>query len=90
MADKAIESRLWESNSAFKRMLGYHEEELRGTAPFGFILPEDAQKDAKLYGELVRGERQSFQLEKRYVREDGSFMWGRLSVAARRRSLCTG
>jgi hypothetical protein len=24
-----------------KRMLGYDEEELRGRAPFSFILPED-------------------------------------------------
>src|ERR687893_490785 len=71
------EGRLWESNSALKRMLGYDEKE----ACSDFTLPEDAQKEAELYGELVRGERQSFQLEKRYVRKDGSVMWGRLSLS---------
>jgi PAS domain S-box-containing protein len=56
------EERLWESNLALKRMLGYDEKE----ACSDFTLSEDAQKDAELYGELMRGERQSFQLEKRY------------------------
>ena len=70
------EGRLWESNSALKRMLGYDEK----GACSDFTLPEDAQKDAELYGELMRGERKSFQLEKRYVRKDGSVMWGRLSA----------
>ena len=35
---------------------------------------------AKLYGQLVCGERQSFQLEKHYLRKGGSVMWGRLST----------
>src|SRR5918997_1470351 len=76
MMIKHAEGRLWESNSALKRMLGYDEKEVCSD----FTLPEDAQKDAELYGELVCGERQSFQLEKRYIRKDGSVMWGRLSA----------
>jgi diguanylate cyclase (GGDEF)-like protein/PAS domain S-box-containing protein len=77
---KDAEGRPWECNSAFRRMLGYDEEEFRGTARFNFTFPGDADKDTELYGELVRGERYSFQLEKRYVRKDGSVMWGRLSA----------
>ncbi len=80
MMIKDAEDRPWESNSALKRMLGYDEEEFRGTAGPNFTLPEDAEQDAELYRELVGGERQSFQLEKRYVRKDGSVMWGRLSA----------
>ncbi|MDP8974570.1 MAG: EAL domain-containing protein [Actinomycetota bacterium] len=80
MMIKDAEDRPWESNSALKRMLGYDEEEFRGTAGPNFTLPEDAEQDAELYRELVGGERQSLQLEKRYVRKDGSVMWGRLSA----------
>ena len=45
-----------------------------------FTLSEDAGEDARLYEELLRGERDAFGLEKRYVRKDGSTLWGRLSV----------
>src|SRR5215218_3359006 len=55
------EERTWEGNSALRRMLGYDEEEFRGTARFNFTLPDDTAKDAELYRELVRGERQNFQ-----------------------------
>ena len=73
--------RPWESNPAFGRMLGYSEEELRGMVRADFTHPEDVEKDAELYEELLRGERESFQLEKRYVRKDGSVIWGRLSAS---------
>ena len=80
MVIKDAEGQPWESNSALRSMLGYDEDELRGTARSDFTSPEDAERDAKLYEELMRGERQSFELEKRYVRKDGSIMWGRLSA----------
>lgn len=80
MIIKDAEDRPWESNPALRRMLGYGEEELMGGVRSDFTLPEDAEKDVELYRELVRGERQSFQLEKRYVRKDGSVMWGQLSA----------
>ena len=55
------EERTWEGNSALRRMLGYDEEDSRGTTRFNFTIPEDIEKDADLYGELVCGEPQSFQ-----------------------------
>jgi PAS domain S-box-containing protein len=55
------EERTWEGNSALRRMLGYDEVEFRGIARFNFTLPEGTEKDAELYRELVRGERQNFQ-----------------------------
>jgi PAS domain S-box-containing protein len=55
------EERTWEGNSALRRMLGYDEDDSRGTARFNFTLPEDTKKDAELYRELVCGEPQSFQ-----------------------------
>ncbi len=80
MMIKDAEDRPWKSNSALGRMLGYDEEEFYGMAGSNFPLAVDEDQNAELYRELVRGERQSFQLEKRYVRKDGSVMWGRLSA----------
>ena len=80
MVVKDTEGRLLRSNPAFRGMLGYGEGELRGMTRRDFTHPEDAEEDAELYSELLRGERGSFRVEKRYVKEDGGFVWGRLSV----------
>lgn len=78
---KGAEGETLESNPALRRMLGYGEEELRGMVRSDYTHPEDAEGDAELYRQLLAGERDSFRMEKRYVRKDGSVMWGRLSVS---------
>ena len=85
MVIKNAEGTLLRSNTSFRRMLGYEEEEIRGMSRRDFTHPEDAEKDAELYSELLRGGREggreSFQIEKRYVKKGGGVMWGRLSVS---------
>jgi signal transduction histidine kinase len=53
------------------------------------IYSGNLSQDERLLGELLRGERVSFQTEKRYRRKDGSELWGQLTVSlgrdARRR-----
>ena len=78
---KGAEGETLESNPALRWMLGYGEEELRGMVRSDYTYPEDAGRDAELYRQLLAGERDSFRMEKRYVRKDGSVMWGRLSVS---------
>jgi diguanylate cyclase (GGDEF)-like protein/PAS domain S-box-containing protein len=78
---KGAEGETLESNPALRRMLGYGEEELRGMVRSDYTHPEDAGRDAELYRQLLAGERDNFRMEKRYVRKDGSVMWGRLSVS---------
>ena len=78
---KGAEGETLESNPALQRMLGYGEKELRGMVRSDYTHPEDAGRDAELYRQLLAGERDSFRMEKRYVRKDGSVMWGRLSVS---------
>jgi diguanylate cyclase (GGDEF)-like protein/PAS domain S-box-containing protein len=80
MALKDAAGRVLWSNPALRNMLGYKDEELRGMFRTEFTHPKDTGEDTKLYEELLRGERESFRLEKRYIRKDGSIMWGRLSV----------
>jgi PAS domain S-box-containing protein len=78
---KDAEGKPLETNPALRRMLGYGEEELRGMVRSDFTVSEDAERDAELYRQLLAGERDSFRIEKRYVRKDGGIMWGRLSVS---------
>jgi PAS domain S-box-containing protein len=71
--------RILESNPALRTMLGYGEEELRGTLFTAFTHPDDAATDTKLFRELLVGERDGYELEKRYLRKDGRVVWARLS-----------
>jgi PAS domain S-box-containing protein len=68
-------------NGAFARMLGYAPEELRGRGWVEITHPEDVDADLALAREVFAGERASYQLEKRYLRKDGTPVWGRLTAS---------
>ena len=70
-----LEGRYLASNAAFQEMLGYSGEELRGL-PFATVTyPEDLAADMGLFQGMVAGERDSYRIEKRYVRRDGQIRW---------------
>jgi two-component system cell cycle sensor histidine kinase/response regulator CckA len=94
-----LDGRILEANPALSRMLGYSQQELAGTHA-GELYPElrrglypelgreinpnNFSQDERLLGELMRGERGSFEIEKRYRRKDGSEVWGHLTVSLAR------
>ena len=68
-------------NQSFELITGYSGGEL-SAMNFGDIThPEDLEQDLALSGELFAGERDSFNLEKRYVRKNGEVVWVYLTVA---------
>jgi diguanylate cyclase (GGDEF)-like protein/PAS domain S-box-containing protein len=75
------DGRLLETNVAFQEMLGYRGEELRGKAFTEITHPEDAPKDLMLFQELMAGKRDSYEMEKRYLSQDGRLLWGHLVVS---------
>src|SRR6478672_10004326 len=72
--------RIVEANTAYQKMTGYSVEELRERTIFDLTHPEDLETNRRLYAEMGAGRRNSYQLEKRYVRKDGSIFWGRLTA----------
>ncbi len=93
-----LDGRILEANPALSRMLGYSQQELSGTH-VGELYPEHRfeigrelrrQRDPgnlsheRLLGELVRGERDWFEMEKRCRRKDGSELCGHLTVSLAR------
>jgi PAS domain S-box-containing protein len=68
-------------NSSLCSLLGYSTEEMIGHHYLAFSHADDVEKDAQLLKQTLRGERQSYQLEKRYVHKDGSLIWGILHVS---------
>ena len=74
------------ANPALQKMLGYTEDELRRMVYTEFTYPEDRAPEARLYQELLTGQRDSYQIEKRYIRKDGQVIWGGLTVSLLRQS----
>ena len=72
------EGRFVTTNPRFQRFLGYEAEELEGMRFTEITWPEDADLDWSLFEELRQGWRDSYEIEKRYVRKDGKVVWGRL------------
>jgi two-component system cell cycle sensor histidine kinase/response regulator CckA len=76
----SLDGRVLESNPAVTRMLGYTSEELAGMHPRE-LHPDDFEQDEVLIAELVGGIHDSFELDKRFRRKDGTFFWGRVHVS---------
>lgn len=70
-----------ESNPAFQRMLGYSAAQLRGQSIVAITHPDDVTLNLNYLGEAHAGQRDYYQMEKRYLRKDGQIIWGNLSVS---------
>lgn len=76
-----LDGKIVESNRALEGMLGYGHDELQ-SMPFAHIThPDDLAEDERLFAEMVQGKRDHYQLEKRYLRQDGAVVWVRLNVS---------
>ncbi len=64
------------ANSAFCRMLGYREEEVRSVMPLSFTHPDYAAADDLGLRRLVAEEIPVYHTENRFIRKDGSVIWG--------------
>ena len=68
-------------NPALCSMLGYTVEELTRMNCSQFADPEDEEEDWELFQKLRSNQISNYQIEKRYVRKDGTYCWGRLHVS---------
>ncbi len=70
------EGRIAESNRSFRELTGYTSEELRELPRTAYTHPEDVPAHLELWNEMLAGERNRYELEKRYLRKDGTIAWG--------------
>ncbi|MFN8075437.1 MAG: EAL domain-containing protein [Kineosporiaceae bacterium] len=75
------DTRFLRVNKALCRLFGYHADELRELTLRDLMHPEDAADVAHQLRRLLRGERESIELERRWRKRCGGTMWGLLSVA---------
>ena len=81
MALVDMQGRCIKSNLALRQMLGYSEDDLKRMTFTEFTHGDDCELDSRLYGELAAGKREQYEIEKRYLKKDGSLLWGLLTVS---------
>lgn len=81
----SLDGRLIETNRALQQMFGYSSEEFSNISVAEFTHPDDVSGDSHLfYNQLVPGKIDFYQVEKHFLRKDGSDFWGRLSLSLAR------
>lgn len=68
-------------NRSFCRMVGYSEEEILNKTFQDITHPDDLRMDLDYIRQLIRGELDSYQMEKRYFHKLGHVVWVLLSVS---------
>ena len=76
------EGRFIQVNQPLAEMLGYSQEELVGRTFLEFTHPEDVEPSQASHEDLVQGKYQSYQLQKRYVKKDGTLLWVEVTISA--------
>jgi PAS domain S-box-containing protein len=69
-------------NAAFCQMLGYSEEEMLKLTFRDITHPEYIKNDCESVHKLFKGDLSIYQVEKLYLRKDGTAIWGKTTVTA--------
>jgi PAS domain S-box-containing protein len=65
------------ANRAFHELLGYDTEQLLDLDMLAITHEDDVEHERRLAHELFENERQEYELDKRFIRADGSIVWAR-------------
>jgi diguanylate cyclase (GGDEF)-like protein/PAS domain S-box-containing protein len=76
-----LDQRILDANPAFAAFLGREVDELVGRHVSEFTEPGDMEVNRRLHRRLLAGRTSHYSMEKRYVRTDGSLVWGELTVS---------
>ena len=81
MALVAPDGKFLDVNAALCALLDRKPEALRATGFQPLTHPEDLDADLELVGRCLDGEIDGYEMDKRYLRPDGSVVWGELHVS---------
>ncbi|MBS1530534.1 MAG: PAS domain S-box protein [Bacteroidetes bacterium] len=81
MAIVSAEGKWMNINSRVSEMLGYSKQQLLNMTFQDITHPDDLNADLALLKRLHSGEINMYQMEKRYIHQDGYFVWAMLTVS---------
>src|SRR6185437_5984335 len=68
-----------DANQAFTQMTGYQLAELKTMSCLEITYKEDRERYKAMLNDLLAGKIEHFEMEKRYIRKDGTLIWARLN-----------
>ena len=80
IAQSTLDSSLVFVNPRFCEMLGYSEKELLGKTIWELTYTDELEENKRLFKRMLN-EGKSYQIEKRFIRKDGSHLWANVSVS---------
>src|SRR5215216_2517407 len=75
IAESSLQGKYIDANEEFCQIVGYDKEQLLALGIQNIIFEEDYPVVNTLYTQLVEGKIPFYELEKRYVRKDGTIIW---------------
>ena len=76
--------RFLEVNDYLARVLGYSKDEMRAFTFMDITVPQDREQTAVLAEAVRSGQAKLYETEKRYLKKDGTVLWGRVHATALR------
>lgn len=76
-----LDGHILEANPALGHILGYQPSSLRKLDQNDLVHPCDRQATTQLTATLMKGEKSFIKQQKRYLRSDGSVVWGSLTAS---------
>lgn len=76
-----MHGRPYDVNPMAEKILGRTKEELLSTSWQQYTHTDDIQKDQELFDRFKAGEINSYSMDKRYVKPDGSIVWTNMTIA---------
>ena len=86
MGVMSLDRRIIDANPAICRMYGMTREEMIGMSAAEVTYPEDNLQSTQLLDELVSGQRDSYEIDRRYIRRNGEVFWAHVTMSSVRGS----
>jgi len=77
-----LDRRIIDANPALCRIYGRPREELIGMSAAEVTDTEDKALAAQLFSELLAGQRDSYEVDRRYIRKNGEVFWAHVTMSA--------
>jgi two-component system CheB/CheR fusion protein len=81
MATALVDGSLLQVNPAFCQYLGYSRSELLNLSVFDITHPADLERTREMFQAAAGGKSSVHNYQKRYLRKDGSLVWGLTTIA---------
>jgi PAS domain S-box-containing protein len=76
-----LDRRLIDANHTFCHIFGRTREELIGMNAAEVTYPDDDPASAKLFADLLAGQRDSYKADRRYIRKNGEVFWAHMTMS---------